>query len=167
MDLEEPTNRLNYVDILSEFQDLGIEDVVHLNSLNVAHLATFGTLGMDGARCLHKYAQDKLLAPLGLLETGLGEGPSAQEVASGGGGLGAAPAQATVEATHWQDIIEDEGRLIKEESYEVILEWLDGVQGCELENIKEEEEEEEEVDELESVDESGDSDMATSQSQEI
>lgn len=147
MDLEDPICDLKYVDMWSEFQDLGVEDALDVYSLGVTHLATFGFLDPDRAHRLHKYTQDKVLTPLGLMKTRLSEEPSVQEVP--------APTQAVVKQAT-QDDIEDEDAIeegdswpIKDESHEVILEWLAGVRDCEREF--EERIEEEEVIELEST----------------
>lgn len=84
MDLEYPTTDLRYVDVLSELQDLGVEDAVHLYSLGVPHLATFGSLGMDAARHLYKFTEEKFLCPLGLMKTtrtpSRSEEPSVEEI---------------------------------------------------------------------------------------
>ena len=71
MDQDYPTPDQNYVDTLSEFYDLGVEDILDVFGLPCGLLASFGDLGSDRARQLHDYARDKLLLPLGLLETGL------------------------------------------------------------------------------------------------
>jgi hypothetical protein len=142
MDREDPRNDLKYVDALSDLQDLGVEDVVDVYSLGVAHLATFFSMDMDRAHRLHKFAQDKILTPLGLMKTRQSEEPSVEEVV--------APTQVDVQdlqqATQ-DDMEEDSGWLIKQESYEVILDWLEGVRGCKEGMVKEEEDE---LDELES-----------------
>ena len=114
MHLQDPTNDLKYVHALSELQDLGVEDVVDVYSHGVAHLATFFCMDMDRAHHLHKFAQDKILTPLGLMKTRQSKEPSVVEVAT--------PTQVDVK----DDIEEDSGWLIKEESYEVILDWLEG-----------------------------------------
>jgi hypothetical protein len=67
MDAEDPAPDLKYVDVRTELSDHGIKDVVDLPDVEL--LATFGYLGMDGARRLHRYAREKMLTPLGLLET--------------------------------------------------------------------------------------------------
>ena len=60
-----------YVDALSEFYNFGVEDILDVFNLPHGLLASFGDLGNDRAHQLHKYVCDKLLLPLGLLETGL------------------------------------------------------------------------------------------------
>ena len=162
MDLEYPrTGDLRYVDALSELQDLGIEDAVDLYSLGVPHLATFGSLGTDGARHLYKFTEEKFLAPLGLMKTTRtplrSEEPSVEEIA--------APTQAT------PDNIDE---LIKQENDEGILKWLEEVEGCkeEMEYMDESEgrfgsegsEGRDESEGSEGRDESEDSDMSRSRS---
>jgi hypothetical protein len=176
-----PTSDLKFVDALSELQDFGIEDSIDLNTLGVTHLATLGCLGMDRARRLHQYNLDKIIVPLRLMETD--QTPSVQEMAAPSQAVkkeekAVAAAQVNVEearereeeATHGERTLDDviqkgKGRLIKEESVEVILDWLEGTTGCEFETIKEEDVEDSEVDELDSTDESDDA--ATSVAQEF
>ena len=67
LDFESPVANLRHIDAVSEFHDLGIEDVVDLYSLPEELLTTFGSLGREGARHVHRYVRDKLLNPLGLL----------------------------------------------------------------------------------------------------
>jgi hypothetical protein len=169
MDCEEPNNDLRYIDALSDLQDMGVNDSLDVNTLGVIFLATIGSLGRDRAHRLYKYNHDKVIVPLGLMKTN-GPGthtsePSVQEVVA---------ATRAVKEEAGEGIVEKgKGRLIKEESFEVILEWLDGLTGREFETIKEEMVEDlvQDVDELESWDSSGsESDVATSQkrqSQEI
>lgn len=94
---------------------------------------------------------------------------SVQEV-SGPGEIGVAIEEA-VPSVEEEVMQKGKGRLIKQESFEVILDWLDEVNGCEIEAIKEEDMEDldvEDVDELESMDETeSDASVARRQSQEI
>ena len=71
MDQDCPTPDRNYVDALSEFYDFGVEDVVDVYGMPCGILASLGDIGRDRAHQLQDYARDKLLLPLGLLETGL------------------------------------------------------------------------------------------------
>lgn len=71
MDQDQPTPDKNYVDALSEFYDFGVEDILDVFNLPCSLLASLGDLGRDRACQLHEYVRDKLLSPLGLLETGL------------------------------------------------------------------------------------------------
>ena len=71
MDQDCPMPDEKYVDALSEFYDFGVEDVLDVFDTPHALLASFGDLGNDRARQLHEYVRDKLLLPLGLLETRL------------------------------------------------------------------------------------------------
>ena len=80
MDADHPDTDLLYTDIHSELADHGIRDVIELNSLPVELLATFGSLGLDRAEQLHIYAREKLLKPLGLLETRQGDDDGSIEV---------------------------------------------------------------------------------------
>ncbi|KAH9986367.1 hypothetical protein BJV77DRAFT_965207 [Russula vinacea] len=68
MDTDEPTPDLKYVDIHSELYDHGVEDVVDVYSLPVELLSTLGSMGKVRAHRLHRYARDKFLIPLCLLE---------------------------------------------------------------------------------------------------
>lgn len=68
MDTYNPAPNMKYSDALSDLVDLGIEDVVNIYSLPVELLATFGSMGVDGAERLRHYAHQKLLKPLGLFD---------------------------------------------------------------------------------------------------
>lgn len=68
MDTDEPTPDLKYVDIHSELYDHGVEDVVDVYSLPVELLSTLGSMGKVRAHRLRRYARDKFLIPLCLLE---------------------------------------------------------------------------------------------------
>jgi len=143
MNHEDLTRDLKYVDMCSEFQDLDIYDAVDVYTLGVEHLATFGFLGMDGARLLYKYTHDIILSPLGLMKTRLSEEPSVEEVA--------APTQAVVKHMKQDDKADDDeiedgddieesddmedgdGQPINDEGRKAVLEWLLGVQSCEEE----------------------------------
>ncbi|KAF8264353.1 hypothetical protein EI94DRAFT_1703294 [Lactarius quietus] len=70
MDQEHPMPGLNYVDTASEFNDLGIKDVLDILAMPIELLALFGGLGRDQACQLHKYVRYQILIPLGLLEEG-------------------------------------------------------------------------------------------------
>ncbi|KAF8273752.1 hypothetical protein EI94DRAFT_1696664 [Lactarius quietus] len=70
MDQDHPTPGLNYVDTASEFNDLGVKDVLDVFTMPIELLASFGGLGRDRAHQLHKYVRYKILVPLGLLEEG-------------------------------------------------------------------------------------------------
>ena len=67
------TNHLNtnllYMSIHSKLANHKIRDVIELHSLSVKLLATFGLLGLDHTEQLYRYAREKLLKHLGLLET--------------------------------------------------------------------------------------------------
>jgi hypothetical protein len=110
MDIHDPAIDLKYIDTLDEFQDFGLKDVVYVYSLPVELLVTIGTVGRDGARRLHTYCQDKLLAPLGFLETNNSDGTTASdsEVLDLGG-----------------------GRYIREGKKRQIMKWHDEAHGCE------------------------------------
>jgi hypothetical protein len=69
MDKDDPSCDLRYLDVLSEMSDLGIKDVIDVSSQPVELLATMGCLGLGGAAGLQDYARDRLLRPLGLLDT--------------------------------------------------------------------------------------------------
>ena len=71
MDQDHPTPDQSYVNALSEFYDFGVEDILDVFDLPCGLLASLGDLGSDRAYQLHEYVRDKLLLPLGLLETGL------------------------------------------------------------------------------------------------
>ena len=71
MDQDRPMQDQKYVDALSEFYDFGVEDILDVFDMPCGLLASLGDLGNDRAHQLHDYVRDKLLLPLGLLETGL------------------------------------------------------------------------------------------------
>ena len=71
MDQDRPMPDRKYVDALSKFYDFGVEDVLDVFGTPRALLASFGDFGNDRARQLQEYVRDKLLLPLGLLETRL------------------------------------------------------------------------------------------------
>ena len=77
MDHESPSPDVRYMDALSNFQDMGREDVVDMHTLGIELMATFGALGVAGAQHLNTYMEERLLTPLGLMFTGLSE-PSVQ-----------------------------------------------------------------------------------------
>lgn len=123
-----------YVEALSELHDHDIKDVVNLYSLGASHLATFGSMGRVRANLLLKYAKDRVLCPLGLVETTRSESsdPSVVEVD--------APKVEVQEGPGWATI---------KEEHEDIINWLGGIEDNE-------EEEDEDVDELEGTDDEGD-----------
>ncbi|KAF8256649.1 hypothetical protein EI94DRAFT_1821336 [Lactarius quietus] len=55
MDQDHPTPGLNYVDTASEFNDLGVKDVLDVFAMPIELLASFGGLGRDQAHQLHEY----------------------------------------------------------------------------------------------------------------
>ena len=69
LDFESPVANLRHIDAIGEFLDFGIADVVDLYSLLEELLGTFGSLGREGAHHVHQYVHDKVLDPLGLLQT--------------------------------------------------------------------------------------------------
>ncbi|KAF8266665.1 hypothetical protein EI94DRAFT_1802863 [Lactarius quietus] len=70
MDQDHPTLGLNYVDTASEFNDLGVKDVLDVFAMPIELLASFGGLGRDQAHQLHKYFNS---LDQGLDEYGWGE----------------------------------------------------------------------------------------------
>ena len=60
---------IDTAEVLSELEDFAIRDVVDLYSLPVELLASFGGLGRDGAQCLQQFVLERLLGPLGLMDT--------------------------------------------------------------------------------------------------
>jgi len=64
MKAEDPTVDLS--DAADELVNLGVSDTWDIYSLPVEILATFGSLGHDGARRLQAYCKDKILDPLEL-----------------------------------------------------------------------------------------------------
>jgi len=59
---------LRHIDAVSEFRDLGIEDVVDLYFCQRNYSQPLG-LWAGGRRHVHRYVRDKLLNPLSLLQT--------------------------------------------------------------------------------------------------
>jgi hypothetical protein len=146
IDHDAPGHNLDYVEAQIELQDLGYNDALDIYTLGVEHLATFGSLGMNGARFLYAYTEERIIRPLGIMNAMKSE-PSVQEVA--------APTETHFETQATQgDIEEIEGRPIDEESQETVLKWLEGVHDCE-------EIEEEEIDELETEEGSNEGDTGS------
>jgi hypothetical protein len=71
MDAHDPSPYLKYIDILSELDDMGIEDVLAVYTTPTTMLASFGSpsLGPHCANRLKRYAHGRLLVPLGLVDT--------------------------------------------------------------------------------------------------
>lgn len=179
MDAEDPAPDLKYVDIVGELIDHELYDILEINSLPIELLATFGFLGLDGAARLHRFAQDKFLRPLGLLETKEGDDDGTIEV-FGVDGVGAGDAgegvaieeEAAPEVVSVEEISRAEGatrsvarlatestndstdaprrRMRVRRSRDDIQEWVEDV-AQELSEIEEEDEAvDEEVDEVSS-----------------
>jgi hypothetical protein len=72
MDQDRPAQDLKYIDVLSEFLDLEVEDVIDVYSLPQELLASFGAIGGVRAVQLQNFVRDKFLAPLGYLTTEVG-----------------------------------------------------------------------------------------------
>ena len=77
---------IDTAEVLSELEDFAIRDVVDIYSLPVELLASFGGLGRDGAQRLQQFVLERLLGPLGLMDTHLlnGDDNSVQEVTAEG-----------------------------------------------------------------------------------
>ena len=60
---------IDTAEVLSELEDFAIRDVVDIYSLPVELLASFGGLGRDGAQRLQQFVLERLLGPLGLMDT--------------------------------------------------------------------------------------------------
>jgi hypothetical protein len=79
MDSEEPEPDGCYINVLSDMNDFGIEDVLDVYEMEDCYLGTFGDLGRGGAQRLRRYARDKILILLGVLKAEESE-PSIQEI---------------------------------------------------------------------------------------
>ena len=122
MDIEVPAPDLKYINALSNLLEFGYEDAVDIHGLRACHLASFGSLGGDGARRVLQFARDRYLIPLGLMETKRSsEVPSIEEIAD-----------PTVQVIGQRDD-EDEGPAMKEEEKETITDWLARVVPGEIE----------------------------------
>jgi len=69
MDFKDPMADRKYSDAISELNNHGIEDIVNIYSLPEELLTHFGSLGQEGACHVHRYVRDRVLNPLGLLQT--------------------------------------------------------------------------------------------------
>lgn len=134
MDHDMPGHNLDYVEAQIELEDHGYKDALDIYTLGVEHLATFGALGMIGARFLYAYTEEKIIRPLGIMNTKRSE-PSVQEVAD--------PTDFKTEAMQG-DVAEDDGCPTEEEIQEIVLNWVEGIHDCE--EIKEDV-----IDEMESA----------------
>ena len=127
IDHEAPGHNLDYVEAQIELEDHGYNDALDIYTLGVEHLATFGSLGMDGARFLYAYTEKRIIKPLGIMNTRRSE-PSVQEVAGP-----SRPTDFETQAT--QGDMEDDtrslGRCTEEENQEIVSNWREGVHGCE------------------------------------
>ena len=104
MDIENPADDLIYADMRSELDDFGMTDAVDVYSMPVELLASFSDLGSNGARHLHEYCRDKLLAPLGFMETRCeSEEASVEEVPQ--------PEEAV---TEWLEGVQRDGEIVEE-----------------------------------------------------
>jgi len=108
MDTYNPAVGQKYVDLQEEFMELGIEDIVDLNSLLVVLIATFGGLSQVLACNLLWYCQDYLLYPLSFVEAMSGN-----------------DATEDVPLSEWLRALWDlEDQLITEEGMDMISRWL-------------------------------------------
>jgi len=108
MDTYNPAVGQKYVELQEEFMELGIEDIVDLNSLLVVLIATFGGLSQVLACNLLWYCQDYLLYPLSFVEAMSGN-----------------DATEDVPLSEWLRALWDlEDQLITEEGMDMISRWL-------------------------------------------
>ena len=109
MDQDNPTPDRNYIDALSKLYDFGVEDVLDVFSLPCGLLASLRDLGRERVHQLHEYARDKLLLPLGLLETKLKVEAEDEELVAKEEGNGF-----VVEVGRQQSVVKVEGSSIVE-----------------------------------------------------
>ena len=176
MDAEDPAPDLKYKDIHGELFDHGLDDIIKINSLPLELLATFGCLGLGGARSLQRYAQEKLLRPLGLLDIMGGSDSSIEVLPADWVAVPEGVAREEAAAVNLEDVAGSVARPASwggEDSEDApsrlqqlgrgrddILEWLDDVTQR-LSEIEEVDEEEVEVDEVEEVSSEGWRDRAS------
>jgi len=163
MDQEAPVTDLHYVDILSELQDHGINDMVKLYSLPVELLALFGSVGRGSALRLHQYTRDYFLDPLGLLNIGGNTTRTkvimVNDSSSTGGDTETASEKAAIikvsSGTVDSEVTlceREYSRLIHERRRE-ILEWVYRVEGvCGKEEVEEEKEKGNNTDAMDTTD---------------
>ena len=56
MDTKELAVDAHYIDVYSDMNDFGLEDVLNIYDMDVCYLATFGNLSRNGTHCLCQYA---------------------------------------------------------------------------------------------------------------
>ncbi|KAI9455140.1 hypothetical protein BJY52DRAFT_1188504 [Lactarius psammicola] len=112
MDLHDLALDFKYIDLESELVEFGMKGVMDVYKMPQVLLASFGCLGKEGARSLHAYVR-KWLLPLIQPE---GEGRA----------VGGKREDAMVKVTEVGHVTGDKkskGRLLKEESRDVIIVW--------------------------------------------
>ncbi|KAI0258682.1 hypothetical protein BC834DRAFT_847191 [Gloeopeniophorella convolvens] len=152
------------LELMFELMEHGIDDAVDIYSLPLEILATFGNLSMRGASQFHLFTQAKLLGPLGLLQTeaphmiwgadidigALDDTPVAAmgtEVATESAGGAAEPSgQFVMGEPTLTTLDKGKAREMKQESHEVVLDWIDGIEEVNSDG-------EEEIDEIDDSDE--------------
>ncbi|KAI9452633.1 hypothetical protein BJY52DRAFT_1226005 [Lactarius psammicola] len=112
MDLHDPALDFKYVDLESELVEFGMKGVMDVYKMPQVLLASFGCLGKEGTRSLHAYVR-KWLLPLIQPE---GEGRVV-------GGKREDAAVKVTEVGHVTGDRKGKGRLLKEESRDVIIVW--------------------------------------------
>jgi hypothetical protein len=110
MDIDEPSPNLKYIDLESELVEFGIPGVLDLYRLPKMVLATFGSLTLDEAGYLHAYMENwlrLLIQPEGgsVVPDGKQEGVAVEDVG------------------HVAGAKKGKGRLVKEESKEIVIVW--------------------------------------------
>jgi hypothetical protein len=124
MDLDQPVKDMKYVDIESELVDEGIGGIWDLYNLPLELLANFGNLRQKGAHRLQEYVRQRLI-PL-IKPTGVaGECVSGVKQEGVADESGSRQVDMAVESGRAPGAWKGKGRLMKEESKDVIVVWSD------------------------------------------
>jgi hypothetical protein len=145
MDIDDPAPVLKYVSVERALVAKGITGILEVYATPKESLARIACLGMDGASRLHAYIRDKLFPFIQLAQDG--DRVSGEKV-----GKVDEVVEAELEAEgKWKG----KGKLVKEESKDILIEWPEEEQGP---SGKEEIEEKDELPPIETLGEDDDVD---------
>ncbi|KAF8262287.1 hypothetical protein EI94DRAFT_1704899 [Lactarius quietus] len=121
MDIDDPSPTFKYVHVEEEFRVLRVKGILDVYCLPQMVLATFGSLGWDGANHLHAYIKRWLMP---LIKPGLESTGGEQEVVDCTQEVDKSMVgKEEPEADHILSSWKGKGWLLKEESKEVIVVW--------------------------------------------
>ena len=133
MDIDDPLLTFKYVEFERELQKFGVRGILNVHRLPRMVLATFGELKWYGANHLQAYIEERLMPLIkpGRKMDGTQEGGSGSVVADTQevegicklDDLDACLDVAVEEGSHTTGLWKGKGRLLKEESKEVIMVW--------------------------------------------